>query len=168
MYTVAIAFIVVRMRGANSGIVLRNAALFGTATGVIEIANIAIEHALPFAVSSPVLQTSVPLLIFSLWAFWISDFEGALIRTLRPFHSASVQQPYSSRWPGLTMEFFWAPPRPTTSLWRVSAQRMDHRALRIATRSIAFHASGHRVDSSSVWGRSLVARSNQPSARGAS
>ena len=55
LYAVAIVFIVVKMRGANSDIVLRNAALFGTATGVIEIANIAIEQGIPFAVRGPAL-----------------------------------------------------------------------------------------------------------------
>jgi hypothetical protein len=115
MYTVAIAFIVVRMRGANSGIVLRNAALFGTATGVIEIANIAIEHALPFAVSGPVLQITVMLLIFSVWGF--AGFRTSKVLCsarsgiLTSVFSAGICMLIAVA-AGFAMEFFWAPPRP--------------------------------------------------------
>ena len=115
LYAVAIVFIVVKMRGANSDIVLRNAALFGTATGVFEIANIAIEHGIPFAVSGPVLQIAVMLLIFAVWGF--AGFRSS--KVLCSVRSGILTSVFSGGIcmlitvaAGFAIEFFLAPPRP--------------------------------------------------------
>jgi len=115
LYAVAIVFIVVKMRGANSEIVLRNAALFGSITGVIEIANIAIEHGIPFAVQGPALQITVMLLIFAVWGF--AGFRTSKVLgsvspgILTSVFSAGICMLIAVA-AGFAIEFFLAPPRP--------------------------------------------------------
>jgi len=105
----------VRMHGANSEIVLRNAALFGTATGVIEIANIAIEQGIPFAVRGPALQITVMLLIFAVWGFAGFRISKLLcsVRSgiLTSVFSAGICMLIAVA-AGFAIEFFLVPPRP--------------------------------------------------------
>ena len=114
-YGASIVFIVVKMRGADSDIVLRNAALFGSATGVVEIANIAIENGIPFAVRGPVLQIAVMLLVFAVWGF--AGFRTS--RVLGTVRSGILTSVFSAGIcmviavvAGFAIEFFLAPPRP--------------------------------------------------------
>jgi hypothetical protein len=114
-YAVAIVFTAVRMRGANSDTVLRNAALFGSATGVIEIANIAIENGIPFAVRGPALQIAMMILIFAVWGF--AGFRTS--KVLCSIRSGILTSVFSAGIcmliavaMGFAMEFFLVPARP--------------------------------------------------------
>ena len=113
-YAFVIVLVVMR-RGAEWEVELRNAAVFGGLAGLIEIANIAIENGIPFAVRGPVLQIAAMLLIFALWGM-----AGArTARELGTFRSGVLAAVLSAAacmvvgvTAGFALELFAAPPEP--------------------------------------------------------
>lgn len=136
-YAAAIVLFV-KMRVANWDIALGNAALFGSAAGVIEIANIAIENGIPFTVRGPVLQIAAMLSIFAVWGF--AGFRTSKVLCsarsgiLTSVFSAGICMLIAVA-AGFAMEFFITPPRPEYVATWAEFQRSgwtDERAFGIA------------------------------------
>jgi len=112
-YGVLIA--VLAARASHLADILRLAAIWGTATAALEIANISIEHGWPLAAHGPALQIAFMLASFLLWGCAgghaarraRSVWAGLLGGICSAAFSSLVSVPA-----GLCIEFFVSPPAP--------------------------------------------------------
>ncbi len=66
MYACAIVVVVMR-RGAAWDVELKNAAVFGSLAGLIEMINIGLENGVPFIVRGPGLPIAGMIILFAIW-----------------------------------------------------------------------------------------------------